>query len=138
MKIILLIGIFSLLFVNSFAEKTITCEVLPIFRQNGPICHFAQVTLGPNEAVTIELDRGIYGDDESTIYEAVFPHSSIHSVPSEIFTKFPNLKVFWAYGQNIQEIKRDTFRDGKQLEKIGLRYNLLTFLHKDTFEGWYF
>jgi hypothetical protein len=138
MKIILLIGIFSQFFVNSIAEKTITCEVLPIFTQNGPICHFAEVTLGPNEAVTIELDRGIYGDDESTIYEAVFPRSSIYSVPREIFAKFPNLKVFWAYAQNIREIKPDTFREGKQLEKIGLRYNLLTFLHKDTFKGEYF
>jgi hypothetical protein len=131
MKLILLIGIFPLFFINTLADQTITCDVQ--FTRNEPTCMFMNVTLGPNEAVSVQVD-----DDESTITQVAFFDSSIYSVPREIFTKFPNLKVFWAYAQNIQEIKPDTFREGTKLEKIGLRNNLLTSLHKDTFKGEYF
>jgi hypothetical protein len=127
MKIILLIGIFCLLLVNILAEQTITCKV------SGRLCTFYGVTLGPNETISIKTDPANAGI--STIEWVQFSSSSIHSIPREIFTKFPNLKWLNVGGQNIQEIHQDTFRDGKNLEQISLSGNNLRFLHRDTFKG---
>jgi hypothetical protein len=103
------------------------------FTHNEPTCHFTGVTFGPSKAVFIQVEV-----DVSTITQVSFSDSSIYSVPRDIFMRFPNLKVFRAYDQRIQEIKPHTFWEGRKLEKIGLRNNLLTFLHKYTFKGWYF
>jgi hypothetical protein len=61
--------------------------------------------------------------------------STIPSIPSEIFTKFPNLIQFECVGERVQEIKRETFWHGIHLETINVQNNELTFLHKDTFKG---
>jgi hypothetical protein len=65
------------------------------------------MTIRPNEAVSIKIDP-LYANN-ITIETVRIIDSSIHSVPAEIFTKFPNLRKFLASGQNIQEIKPDTF-----------------------------
>jgi Leucine-rich repeat (LRR) protein len=131
MKIILLSGFFFLFFVNIFAEKTITCKLTEeIYQQD---CQFSRVTIGPNEAVSVKTDPSYA--NPITIEKVRIIDSSIHSVPSEIFTKFPNLRKFLASGQNIQEVKADTFANGKKLEEISLDNNALTILHADTFKG---
>jgi hypothetical protein len=94
-------------------------------------CRFSGVTIGPNEAVRIEVDPA--KTDVNGIIYVEFKGSSIHSIPREIFTKFPNLKTLQASGQNIQEITADNSRDGKHLVYIYLAENAITFLHKDTF-----
>jgi hypothetical protein len=131
MKIVILSGILFLLFVNILAQKTITCKKETI--QNYPTCLFSGVTLGPNEAVTIKTNPENL--DVNSITRVDFDSSSIHSVPSEIFTKFSNLRVFRALGQNIQEIYSETFLNGKKLEWINLDDNHLIFLHLDTLKG---
>ncbi len=131
MKIVLLVGIFFWCFVNCLAQKTITCKSETI--QNYPTCLFSGVTLGPNETVSINSNPEDL--DVNSITRVDFSSSSIHSVPQEIFKKFPNLRVFRALGQNIQEIHRDTFLNGKKLEWINLDDNQLTFLHLDTLKG---
>jgi hypothetical protein len=131
MKIILLsVGILFMLFVNILAQKTITCKV------DDPACLFNGVTLGPSEAVSIKTDPANFNANK--IEWVVFSSSSVYSVPSEVFTKFPNLKLFWASGQKIQEVKMDCFWNARNLEQIWMSNNALTFLHRDTFKGWYF
>jgi hypothetical protein len=128
---ILLAGIFYWCFANISAEQVITCKK-EIF-DGVPGCRFSGVTLGPNENVSIKTDPE--DADVNSITWVEFSESSIHSVPPEIFKKFPDLERFDAGGQNIQEIKADTFRDGRNLQRIDLARNALTFLHPDTFEG---
>jgi hypothetical protein len=122
-----------LAFSNSLAEKTITCKV-PSNSQSA--CMFSGVTLGPNKTVSIKTDPANL--DVNSITTVYFLDSSIHSIPSEVFTKFPNLEKFFADRQNIQEIKSDTFWSGSNLEVISLWGNALTFLHRDTFKGRFF
>jgi hypothetical protein len=86
-----------------------------------------------NETVSIKSDPEDV--DVSTIMYVKISEFTIYSIPSEIFTKFPDMKGFWAWGQKVQEIKPDTFWDGKKLEWISLQNNNLTFLRKDTFKG---
>jgi hypothetical protein len=131
MKIILSVGILFLVFANIFADQTITCKVESIQDQSG--CHFNDVMVGQNEAIAIATDPADV--DVNTITLLVFTSSSIYSLPSEVFTKFPNLKSFWGDDQKIQEIKADAFVDGQNLQRISLRENALTFLHADTFKG---
>jgi hypothetical protein len=131
MKIVILSGILFLLFVNILAQKTITCKKGEF--EGHPACLFSGVTIGPNEAVTIKTDPANL--DVNSITAVNFPSSSIHSVPSEVFTKFPNLKLFRAYGVKLQEVKPNAFEKGRKLEVIRLNYNELTFLHLDTFKG---
>ncbi len=131
MKIILLIVVLLLDFSNSLAEKTITCKKELIIAFSG--CRFSHVTIGPNESVIIRTDSADL--DVNRIEMVEFSDSSIHSIPRKIFLKFPNLEILHAIGQNIQEIKRDTFVDAKKLTLIDLSQNELTFLRPDTFQG---
>jgi hypothetical protein len=129
-NIAILVGVLSSLFANILAEKTITCEVSDA---SPTVCDFLEITIGPNGNVTIKTDPDDV--DDSQITTVWFRWSSIYSVPSEIFAKFPNLKRFHAWGQEVQEIKPNTFANGKQLEWIDLSFNELTFLHFNTFKG---
>jgi hypothetical protein len=131
MKIILSVGILFLVFADNLADQTITCKVEIIDDQPG--CLFSGVTIGQNEVISIKTDPEDV--DVSTIGVVKFVGSTIHSVPSEIFTRFPKVKKFLAFDQNIHEIKADTFLSGKNLEEINLGNNYLTFLHADTFKG---
>jgi hypothetical protein len=128
MKMILLVGIFSLLLANVSADQTITCGMYFSKRI------FHNVTIGPDgNQLTIKTDPE--NVDASRLGWVEFVDSSIHSVPREIFTKFPNIKYLHAPGQNIQEIKFNTFWDGKRLRTINLSQNSLTTLHRETFKG---
>ncbi len=98
-----------------------------------PGCRFSEVTIGSNEAVRIKTDPEYA--DSNKIKLVQFSLSSIHSIPTEIFTKFRNIIWFFAPSQNIQEIKPETFADANKLENINLDDNALTFLHKNTFKG---
>jgi hypothetical protein len=132
MKIILLtvVILFLSLVQNISAEKTITCKKLTY----GPSsCSFADMTVRQNEAVSIKIEPPSLDGVKMTYVRIL--RSSIYSLPRGIFTKFPNLKSFHAPGQNIQQLKPDTFTDEIKLEVINLENNELTFLHQDTFNG---
>ncbi len=133
MKIILLVTVVLFLTISSgqTADRTITCKKELIIAFSG--CRFSNVTIGPNESVTIKTDPADL--DVNRIEMVEFSDSSIHSIPRKIFLKFPNLEILHAIGQNIQEIKRDTFVDAKKLTLIDLSQNELTFLRPDTFQG---
>jgi Leucine-rich repeat (LRR) protein len=75
--------------------------------------------------------------DTSTIKSVEFSSSFVFSVPSEVFQELPNLVRFYAEGNQIQEIKPETFENAKNLKFISLRQNRLTYLHPYTFKGIY-
>jgi hypothetical protein len=132
MKTIIFVAILSSLFVNILAQKTITCRVHETI--NGkPNCGIQYQKIGPNETVSIETYPE--NTDANSITYVWILSSTIPSIPSEIFTKFPNLKQFECTGERVQEIKRETFWHGIHLETINVQNNELTFLHKDTFKG---
>jgi hypothetical protein len=134
MRIVVLSGILFLLFVNISAQKVITCKKGEFHDQ--PACLFSGVTIEKNEAVSIKTDPTNL--DVNSIIAVVFESSSIHSVPSEVFTKFPNLKIFRAFNVKLQEIQQNAFSNAKKLEVIWITYNELTFLHLDIFNGEFF
>ncbi len=133
-KIVILSEILFLFSVNILAQKTITCKKGTF--EGHPACLFSGVTIGPNEAVTIKTDPANL--DVNSITAISLSSSSIHSIPSEVFTKFPNLIFFRAFNVKLREVKPNTFEKGKKLEQIRLHYNALTFLPLDTFKGEYF
>jgi hypothetical protein len=134
MKIILLVEIFCLFLANGLAKQVIICKSKTI--ENYPGCEISGVTIGKNEAVSIKTDPEDL--DVNRIESVKFVDSSIYSVPTEVFRKFPKLERIYADGQNIQEITPDTFKDGKNLRLITLSQNHLTFLHRETFKSEYF
>jgi hypothetical protein len=132
MKIVIFGAILFLLFANISAEQTIWCSVQE--PNNGmENCGIQYVTIGPNETVSIQIHPE--NTDVNSITYVWILSSKIHSIPSEIFTKFPNLKRFECAWERVQEIKRETFWHGIHLETINVQNNELTFLHKDTFKG---
>jgi Leucine-rich repeat (LRR) protein len=132
MKIIFLSGILIQFFVQGLADqKVITCESFK--NGNYEACRFSDATIGQNETIYIRTNPEDL--DVNTIAMVQFTDSSIHSVPSKIFTKFPNLKWFSAPGQNIQEISPDTFKNAKNLDRIDLTNSQLKVLHPDTLRG---
>jgi hypothetical protein len=127
-KISFFIAILTLHCANISAEKTITCEV------KDRACKFSGVTIGADETVsTIKTDPEDTDDLKITTVE--FSGSSIHSIPAELFEKFPNLEWLSADEQGIREIKKDTFKNAKKLETIDLVRNSLSTLDVDTFRG---
>jgi hypothetical protein len=132
MRIILIVGILFLSLGNILAQKTITCKVDANTRS---ACEFSGVTLGEIEAFSVTVETSPANADVNAITLVRFTDSSIYSVPSEVFTKFPKVKEFSAVGQKVQEIKSDTFKDGKNLEEINLGNNELVFMYSNTFEG---
>jgi hypothetical protein len=131
MKIVLFIVFLFLIFVKIGAQKTITCKAQIIDNTAG--CLFSGVTIGKNENVVISTDP--VNLDVNIIIVVQFISSSIDSVPPEIFTKFPNMKWLYAWTQQIQEVRPETFVNAKKLEYLGLHYNALTQLHVDAFKG---
>jgi Leucine-rich repeat (LRR) protein len=109
------------------AEKTIKCEV------KDRDCKFSGVTIGADEKVSIKTDPE--DTDVETITKVQFSGSSIHSIPAELFEKFPNLQWLSANEQGIREIKANTFKNAKKLETIDLARNSLSTLDVDTFRG---
>ncbi len=131
-KISFLIAILTLHCANILAEKTITCEVKEVDGHRE--CLFSGVTIGANETVsTIKTDPE--DTDAETITKVQFSESSIHSIPAELFEKFPNLQGLSANEQEIREIKADTFKNAKKLEQVDLEKNLFGVLDVDTFKG---
>jgi Leucine-rich repeat (LRR) protein len=132
MKIILLIvGIFGWLLGNVLADQVITCKAIRIGFLPG--CVFSGQTIEKNDVVSVKTDPE--EADANSVKAVQITESSIHSIPQEIFTRFPNLELFWSHKQNVQEIKPDTFANAKKLQVISLWENQLTFLHADTFKG---
>ncbi len=134
MKIILSFAILILFLANIFAEKTITCNVQVIEGQQG--CRFSGDSIGPNDAVSINIVPADANVNTITVFN--FELAPLHSIPSEVFTKFPNVKRLLAYFEGIQEIKPDTFVNAGKLEFIGLNGNKLSVLHADSFKGNFF
>jgi Leucine-rich repeat (LRR) protein len=130
MKIILLVGFLSLMLAqNILAEqKTMTCKIYEHLA-----CRFYEVTIGPNDAVLVKTDPGNF--DPNRITWVQFTRSSIHAVPREVFEKFPNLKDIYVDGQQIQEIRPNTFLNARKLTFLSLEFNALTSLAAETFKG---
>jgi Leucine-rich repeat (LRR) protein len=72
--------------------------------------------------------------DVATITAVEFKTSSIYAIPPEIFTKFRNLKAFYAFDQNIQEIRAETLENAKKMETFSVSGNDISQLHPDTFK----
>jgi hypothetical protein len=130
MKIILLLAIPFLLTDQIYSETTILCKGS---RPGFSTCTFRDVIIEKNETISIEVYPP-YVDANGIVF-VEFYSCSIHYLPSEIFTKFPNAEFLYAVGLNIQEIKPDTFQNATKLKLIDLKNNELTKLHHDTFKG---
>jgi hypothetical protein len=76
-------------------------------------CKFSGLTIGPNETVSIKTDPE---SSASKILRVKFVDSSIHSVPAEVFQKFSNLIVLDVDGNNVQEIKPNTYLHAEKFE----------------------
>jgi hypothetical protein len=130
-KILLSVGIFSLLLANISAQRTITCEEKLI---NGNYaCLFSGVAIGQNESISVKIEP----EDVNLhrMWVVKISSSSIHTISSEFVAGVPNLKKFYAAGQGIHEIEPDTFQGAQFLDEILLSNNSLSFLHEDTFKG---
>jgi hypothetical protein len=132
MKTNFIVGILFLVTASTLAQKTITCKRETL--DGHQVCLFSGVTVGQNEAVSINTDPA--NVDVNQITYVKFVDSSIYSIPREIFTKFPELTWFWADSSNIQEIKSNTFANMKKAERIDLDDNkAITFWPVDLFKG---
>jgi hypothetical protein len=133
MKIVILCGISLMFVVSALAQtqRSITCKVQQI--ENTPSCRFYKVYIGPGDVVSIKTDPANATADK--VEWVIFESSSIYFVPPEIFTKFQNLKWFWAIGQNIYEIKPNTFTNRWKLLSIQIQNNFISFLDENAFKG---
>jgi hypothetical protein len=131
MKFILLIGFLFSIVANISAQKTITCKSATLWSQPG--CLFSGVTISQNETV-VQINTDPSNLDVAAILAVEFYTSSIYSIPPEIFTKFPNLKFFRAFDQNVQEIRPSTFLNAGKLELFSVSGHKISQLHPDAFK----
>lgn len=121
------IFVISLIFLEVSGQEQIECWV------HGSKCNFQGLLIGKNEDVTIRVKPR--SADLKKIQEVDISSSSIHSIPPEIFSTFPNLKILKIFAQNVQEIGTKTFQNATKLERLELDYNKLTRLDQRAFEG---
>ncbi len=132
----MLVGTICFLLVNISADQAITCEAGEIV-WGQRVCTFHDVTFKPNASVTIATNPEDF--DARTIEWVWFSSSSsVHAIPRDVLTKFPNLKTFSALDQNIREIEPNTFDDANNLEEIELDRNELSFLSKVSFSCFFY
>lgn len=113
------------------AQKTITCQVQIV--NSVKECYIASVTIEQNESVVFQVEPSDTDVNEIKVFGFYF--SSIYSIPPEIFTKFVNIKKFYASGENIHEIQPETFDNARNLEELYLYNNNLSTLPADVFNG---
>lgn len=69
------------------------------------------------------------------IKEVYITNSNLHFLPSEVFDFFCNLEKLDVGGQNLKEIKRNTFIRAKSLKFLYLHSSQITNLETDCFNG---
>jgi Leucine-rich repeat (LRR) protein len=113
-----------------FGQKLLVCQV------TGNTCTFKEKIVNKNEQVVIVADnKG--STTNADIKEVKFEASSIYSVPTELFTIFKNLEGLSMAGQEVQEIKPNTFKSAINLKRLNLANNLLRKIDEETFDGAY-
>jgi hypothetical protein len=110
MKIVILVEILLISLANTSAQKTITCQVYS--PRSSPGCSFSEITIGPNETVSIKTDPEDY--DANKIVSVGIGWSTIHSVPREIFTK----SFFCSWSEN----SGDQTRHFQGCKEIGIQF----------------
>lgn len=86
-----------------------TCEV------SGKKCIFKNVTLTETEVLPENINFN------PNIMILIFEGGKLHSVPSEVFTIFQNLRELHIIVDKVDSIKKETFKDARMLEYLKMR-----------------
>jgi Leucine-rich repeat (LRR) protein len=111
------------------SDKLLVCQV------SGDACVFTSKFLENNEKAIIVADHTAQGSSNADIKNVTFVSSSIHQIPAELFSTFPNLGTLKMEGQNLQELKPNTFKNAKNLRSLYLGFNKIKLIDETTFDG---
>jgi Leucine-rich repeat (LRR) protein len=111
------------------SDKLLVCQV------SGNTCAFSSKFLENNEKAIIVADHTAQGSSNADIKNVNFVSSSIHQIPAELFSTFPNLEVLKMEGQNLHEIKPNTFKNARKLRRLSLGVNSIQQIDETTFDG---
>jgi hypothetical protein len=111
------------------SDKLLVCQV------SGDTCVFTSKFLENNEKAIIVADHTAQGSSNADIKNVTFVSSSIHQIPAELFSTFPNLGILKMEGQNLQEIKPNTFKNAKNLRSLYLGFNKIKLIDETTFDS---
>jgi Leucine-rich repeat (LRR) protein len=114
----------------TFGQKYLICKV-----KSGDKCYFESKKLKINQTVALASDHDESRDIDNKINEVHFTSCSIYAVPSEIFTTFEYVKKLYMNGQNVEEIRADTFLKAHSLIYLTLNSNKIKVLNAFTFNG---
>jgi Leucine-rich repeat (LRR) protein len=134
MKATKLLWIVLLGLISSFAgvdanQRVLAC-VVPV---SGIECTFLHQTLLRDEMAVIESRHVNTNDNQITSVR--FTDSTVFSIPSGLFLKFPNLEMLDMNGQNVHRIEPFTFQRASRLTRLDLAGNFIRKIEQDTFSG---
>ncbi len=95
-------------------------------------CVFSSLEIEEDETVIFGINKSSNTNDILTVY---FKNSSIFAVPREIFSIFPKVMILSMEGQNVQQIRTDTFVNAGNLGSLWLDENNIKELFSNAFNG---
>jgi hypothetical protein len=107
----------------------LTCFV----SRDGRSCTFFNQVLKSGDIATIESIHVNTNDNQITRVE--FVGSSIFSLPSQLFVKFPNLSDLRMNASNLHRIEPNTFRYARWLHSVNLNDNFIRNIEWNAFNG---
>ncbi len=134
MEVTKLLWIVLLGLISNFAgiaanRRVLTC-VVPINKNE---CTFLNQTLLRGETAVIE-SRHVNTND-NLVVTVTFANSSIFSIPSGLFLKFPNLEWLLMNRQNVHRIEPHTFQRATRLTGLNMQGNLIRNIEPNAFSG---
>jgi hypothetical protein len=99
-------------------------------------CTFDHEDIAEYDQVIVKGNHS-WGTIDDDIWQIWFENSRIHFLPSDIFSVFRNVFFLMAPGQELKEIRPETFLDAANLDTIELSNNKIDKLGEDSFKSAY-
>jgi hypothetical protein len=95
-------------------------------------CYSEYNQLNSNEEASFSVP---YSETGENILDVYFRQSSIYYIPASMFTFYTNLGYVDLNSCDVQEIRKNTFKNAAHLGEIHLSWNKISALGADTFRG---
>lgn len=120
--------------IASITATTLKCN----FKRNaifGYICEFRNVEVLEGKTITIENGDHMVNKTNADVKMVSFISSTVHVVPNQIFTIFPNMEILDLLNSSMTKWNRDFLKNAKNLKRVWLAKNEIEEFADNSFMG---
>lgn len=123
----------AILFLAFLAHTASSQRVLWCYVSYDDTCTFYHEEVMENDQVIVKGNHWNTTDNSITV--VFFEQSTIHFLPTDIFSVFKNVQYMYVHKQSVRELRPGTFQDAAKLESLVLSNNKIRVLGEDSFKG---